>query len=55
MLPEQIFVAIKNLRSADFLVQAVACSSKHYLTSRKVAGSNPDELTAFFNFPNSSS
>jgi hypothetical protein len=27
----------------------------HYATSRKVAGSIPDELTGFLNLPNSSS
>jgi hypothetical protein len=28
---------------------------RHYATSRKVAGSNPDEITGFFNLPNPSS
>jgi hypothetical protein len=28
---------------------------KHYATSQKVAGSIPDEVTGFFNWPNSSS
>jgi hypothetical protein len=27
----------------------------HYITSRKVAGSNPDEIIGFFNGPNPSS
>jgi hypothetical protein len=28
---------------------------RHYATSRKVAGSNPDEVDFFFNLPNPSS
>jgi hypothetical protein len=28
---------------------------RHYATSRKVAGSSPDEVTGFFNLPNPSS
>jgi hypothetical protein len=28
---------------------------RHYATSRKVEGSNPDEVTGFFNWPNPTS
>jgi hypothetical protein len=31
------------------------CWSRHHATSRKVAGSIPDEIIGFFNWPNPSS
>jgi hypothetical protein len=38
-----------------FSRDAVACWLRHYATSRKVAGSSPDEVDFFLNLPNPSS
>jgi hypothetical protein len=39
----------------NILVKHTRSWLRHYTTSRKVAGSIPDEVTGFFNSPNSSS